>query len=166
MVQPKKVKFSAMMKNEKEYEYDRDRTAEKSMDQFPEYKQKEGMDRIPFDPNIRHRLPEVPNHLMYQFMKGHAPIREPESQYVAVNHQGTTYHLFNAARMPVGRMAVIISQAIRGKNKPTYSTLDYHNGDKCIVINMAEPYFTGRKKKQKVYRHHTGYPGGLKEYTY
>lgn len=75
MVHPKKIKFSAMMENEKEYDYDRDRTAEKSMDQFPEYVQKEGMDRIPFDPNIRHRLPEVPNHLMYQFMKGHAPIR-------------------------------------------------------------------------------------------
>ena len=68
--------------------------------------------------------------------------------------------------MPVGRMAVLISQFIRGKNKPTYNTLAYHNGDKCVVVNMSDPLFTGQKKKSKVYRHHTGYSGGLKEYSF
>ena len=39
-------------------------------------------------------------------------------------------------------------------------------GDICIVVNMQEPYFTGDKKDYKVWRHHTGYPGGLKEFSY
>jgi len=39
-------------------------------------------------------------------------------------------------------------------------------GDKCIIVNMADPKFTGRKRQQKLYRHHTGYPGGLKEFTF
>lgn len=68
--------------------------------------------------------------------------------------------------MPVGRMAVLISQFIRGKNKPTYIPRGYNDGDKCVVINMADPLFTGRKREQKIYRHHTGYPGGLKEFTF
>lgn len=68
--------------------------------------------------------------------------------------------------MPVGRMAVLISQFIRGKNKPTYHTRGYEDGDKCIVVNMADPLLTGRKREQKIYRHHTGFPGGLKEFTF
>jgi large subunit ribosomal protein L13 len=79
---------------------------------------------------------------------------------------GTTYHLFNAQRVPVGRMAVLISQFIRGKNKPTYRANEYQDGDKCVIVNIADPLFTGRKRQQKIYRHHTGYPGGLKEYTF
>lgn len=79
---------------------------------------------------------------------------------------GTTYHLFNAQRVPVGRMAVLISQYIRGKNKPTYVANQYQDGDKCVVVNMSDPLFTGRKRQQKIYRHHTGYPGGLKEYNF
>ena len=63
-------------------------------------------------------------------------------------------------------MAVLISQFIRGKNKPTYITSEYHNGDKCVVVNMSDPFMTGRKRQQKIYRHHTGYPGGLKEYNF
>ena len=66
---------------------------------------------------------------------------------MAVNHKGTTYHLFNAARVPVGRMAVLISQFIRGKNKPTYVKNAYQDGDKCVVVNIADPLFTGRKRQ-------------------
>lgn len=68
--------------------------------------------------------------------------------------------------MPIGRMAVLISQYIRGKNRPGYTNREYVNCDKCIVVNMSDPLFTGRKRQQKVYRHHTGYPGGLKEYSF
>ena len=88
------------------------------------------------------------------------------SNYVAVNHKGKTYHLFNARKMPVGRIAMNISQFIRGKHKPSYNPQQYSDGDTCIVVNMENPLFTGRKSQQKLYRHHTGYPGGLKEYTY
>lgn len=77
-----------------------------------------------------------------------------------------TYHLFNAKRMPIGRIAVVCSQVIRGKNKPGYDPKGYKNPDKCVIVNMGDPYMTGRKRQQKVYRHHTGYPGGLKEFTF
>lgn len=99
-------------------------------------------------------------------MQGYEPDVEPQSQYVAVNHNGITYHLFNAARMPVGRMAVLISQFLRGKHRPGYQKNSYLQTDKCIVVNVADPFMTGRKRQQKVYRHHTGYPGGLKEFSF
>lgn len=133
---------------------------------YPPLKQYEFKDehtRIPFDPNIRHRLPTVPNHVMYSYLYGYAPLTEAMSSYVAVNHKGTTYHLFNAKRMPIGRIAVLISQYIRGKHRPGYETNNFKNADKCVVVNMANPMMTGNKKTQKVYRHHTGYSGGLKE---
>ena len=63
-------------------------------------------------------------------------------------------------------MAESISQFIRGKHKPTYVTNNYHKGDKCIVVNMGQPLLTGRKCQLKKYRHHTGYPSGLKEFSY
>lgn len=60
-------------------------------------------------------------------------------------------------------MAVMISQFIRGKHRPGYDRKVYSNPDKCIIVNVDDPLFTKRKRLQKVYRHHTGYPGGLKE---
>lgn len=60
----------------------------------------------------------------------------------------------------------MVSKFIRGKHKPTFTPLNFEAGDKCIVVNMNDPYMTGRKRQQKVYRHHTGYPGGLKEYSF
>ena len=88
----------------------------------------------------------MPNHLQYRFMYGHIPIKEPQSCYVAVNHKGVTYHLFIAKRMPLGRMAVLISQYIRGKHKPGYEQNNYKNSDKCIIVNMGDPMLTGRKR--------------------
>ena len=55
---------------------------------------------------------------------------------------------------------------IRGKHKPNYDPMGYFDGDKVIVVNMKDPLFTGRKRLLKLYRHHTGYPGGLKEKTF
>lgn len=81
--------------------------------------------------------------------------------------------MFNAKRMPVGRMAVMIAQYIRGKHLPGYksnatglSEKTRNSVDICIVVNMGDPYMTGRKMQQKLYRHHTGYPGGLKTFSY
>ena len=62
-------------------------------------------------------------------MYGMEPQGDPQSAYVAVNYKGRTYHLFNAKRMPVGRMSVLISQYIRGKHKPGYTMNSYENGD-------------------------------------
>ena len=68
--------------------------------------------------------------------------------------------------MPVGRMAVLIAQYLRGKHRPSYLKNSFMETDKCIVVGVADPFMTGRKRQQKVYRHHTGYPGGLKEFSF
>ena len=54
---------------------------------------------------------------------------------------------------------------LMGKRKPTY-TPNLDTGDFVIVINAAEVALTGNKYNKKLYRHHTGYPGGLKEVNY
>ena len=55
---------------------------------------------------------------------------------------------------------------IRGKHKPGYSHKKYTHADKIVVVNMGDPLLTGRKRLNKVYRHHTGYPGGLVERSF
>ncbi|RMG51384.1 MAG: 50S ribosomal protein L13 [Acidobacteria bacterium] len=74
------------------------------------------------------------------------------------------WYLVDAEGLTVGRLASRIAPILMGKNKPTYTPfLDM--GDHVIVINAAKVKFTGRKWKAKYYRHHSGYPGGLKEFT-
>lgn len=106
---------------------------------------------------------EVPNHILYRYMYGIKPKKEAESAYVAVHHKGQTWHLFNAEKMPLGRMAQMIAIFIRGKHKPTYHNNRFDIGDKCVVVNSSKVKVTGNKMTQKLYRHYTGYPGGLKE---
>jgi large subunit ribosomal protein L13 len=64
----------------------------------------------------------------------------------------------------VGRLASIVALRLRGKHKPTYTPL-VDCGDNVIVVNAEKVVLTGRKVQQKVYRHHTGYIGGIKERT-
>jgi len=116
-----------------------------------------------FDPNIRQRPMTMPNHLINRFIYGVKPKGEPESAYVAVHNKGQTWHLFNAEKMPLGRMAEMIAIFIRGKHKPTYAMNRYDLGDKCVVVNASKVRVTGDKMNQKLYRHYTGYPSGLKE---
>ena len=71
-----------------------------------------------FDPNVRETAMTMPNHLLYRYLYGIIPKREVESAYVAVNHKGETWHLFNAEKIPLGRMGTLIASLIRGKNKP------------------------------------------------
>ena len=64
----------------------------------------------------------------------------------------------------VGRLASFIAMRLRGKHRPDY-TPNVDCGDYVVVINAAEVKFTGRKLEKKIYYHHTGYPGGVKERT-
>jgi large subunit ribosomal protein L13 len=70
----------------------------------------------------------------------------------------------DATGLVVGRLASIIALRLRGKHKPTF-TPHLDCGDNVIVINAEKVVLTGRKRQQKVYRHHTGYIGGIKERT-
>lgn len=72
--------------------------------------------------------------------------------------------LFDASEAPVGRLAVRIANALRGKDKPTY-TPHIDTGAFVIVINAEKAVFTGRKSTDKIYVDYTGHRSGYKEYT-
>src|SRR6201985_179709 len=72
--------------------------------------------------------------------------------------------LIDAKGLVVGRLASIIALRLRGKHKASF-TPHMDDGDNIIVINAEKVVFTGRKREDKVYHHHTGYPGGIKERT-
>ena len=70
------------------------------------------------------------------------------------------WHILDAQDMVLGRVASKAARLLMGKHKPTYTPF-LDTGDHVIVINAAKVRLTGRKDEQKIYRHHTGYPGGL-----
>jgi len=72
--------------------------------------------------------------------------------------------LVDAEGMTLGRLATIIATRLTGKHKPTY-TPNMDTGDHVVVVNAAKVVVTGKKVQDKVYRRHTGFPGGLKETT-
>ena len=77
---------------------------------------------------------------------------EVEKKWVVIDAKG----------LVVGRLASVVAMRLRGKHKPAY-TPHVDCGDNVIVVNADKVVFTGRKREQKVYYHHTGYPGGIKE---
>lgn len=72
------------------------------------------------------------------------------------------WHVVDAQDAVLGRLASQCASLLMGKHKPIY-TPSMDTGDHVIVINAAKVKLTGRKEEQKIYRHHTGYPGGLIE---
>ena len=72
------------------------------------------------------------------------------------------WHVVDATDQVLGRVASKAAMILMGKHKPTYTTF-LDTGDHVIIINAAKIRLTGRKESQKLYRHHTGYPGGLVE---
>ena len=72
------------------------------------------------------------------------------------------WHVLDAQDLVLGRVASTVALLLMGKHKPTYTPF-LDTGDHVIVINAAKVKLTGRKNEQKLYRHHTGYPGGLIE---
>jgi large subunit ribosomal protein L13 len=70
--------------------------------------------------------------------------------------------MIDAQGLVVGRLASIIALRLRGKHKPTF-TPHVDCGDNVVVVNAEKVVLTGRKLQQKVYRHHTGHIGGIKE---
>ncbi len=72
--------------------------------------------------------------------------------------------LINADGIIVGRLAVMIANLLRGKHKPTY-TPHMDGGDCVVVVNADKLVFSGKKRREKIYYRHTGYPGGIKSTT-
>ena len=75
------------------------------------------------------------------------------------------WYLVDAEGMVLVRLASQVAHILRGKHKPTY-TPHTDTGDHVIIINADKVVLTGRKLDQKIYYHHTGYPGGLKKTPY
>ncbi len=76
-----------------------------------------------------------------------------------IDHQ---WYLVNAEGKVLGRLATELVKILKGKNKPTY-TPHVDTGDFVVVVNAGKVTLTGKKMKDKIYYHHTGYPGGIKE---
>ena len=75
------------------------------------------------------------------------------------------WYVLDAAGKPMGRTAVIAANLLRGKHKVDF-TPNVDCGDHVIIINCAKAVLTGKKLDQKIYYHHSGYAGGLKETKY
>ena len=73
---------------------------------------------------------------------------------------GRRWHLIDAQDVVLGKLASKAAMLLMGKNKPSYTPF-LDTGDHVIVINAGKVRVTGRKETDKVYRHFTGYPGGL-----
>ncbi len=72
------------------------------------------------------------------------------------------WYILDAEGKPLGRVATEAAKLLRGKHKPTF-TPNLDVGDHVIIINCSKAILTGHKLDQKVYRHHSGYIGGMKE---
>jgi large subunit ribosomal protein L13 len=72
------------------------------------------------------------------------------------------WYLVDADGKTLGRLATLVADRLRGKHRPTFAP-NYDHGDHVVVVNAARVVLTGKKKTDKMYRRHTGYPGGLKE---
>ena len=79
---------------------------------------------------------------------------EVEKRWVVIDAEGIV----------LGRLASVIASRLRGKHKPTF-TPHMDDGDNIIVVNAQKVKLTGRKRSDKVYYRHTGYPGGIKSRT-
>ena len=76
--------------------------------------------------------------------------------------QNDRWHVIDANRRVLGRIATAAARLLQGKHRPSYTPF-LDQGDHVIVINAAKVKLTGRKEDQKIYRQHSGYEGGLRE---
>jgi len=85
-----------------------------------------------------------------------------KTEFPSKNEVVRAWHVINADNAVLGRIASEAARVLMGKHKPTYTPF-LDTGDHVVVINAAKVRLTGRKEDQKLYRRHTGYPGGLIE---
>lgn len=84
------------------------------------------------------------------------------TEFPSGNEIARKWFILDAEKAVLGRIATKAATLLMGKHKPTYTPF-LDTGDHVIVINAKKVKLTGRKEDQKMYRHHSGYPGGLKE---
>ncbi|HET7839515.1 MAG TPA: 50S ribosomal protein L13 [Rectinemataceae bacterium] len=85
--------------------------------------------------------------------------------FVTINTAERSWYVIDAEGKSLGRVAAKVAYMLRGKNKPTY-TPSQETGDYIVVVNAGKVAVTGRKRQNKMYHHHTGFPGGMKNQTF
>ncbi|HPZ07530.1 MAG TPA: 50S ribosomal protein L13 [Candidatus Eremiobacteraeota bacterium] len=87
------------------------------------------------------------------------------TRFIKIKDEEKKWWIVDASDKTLGRLCTGIVRILTGKHKPVYSpNLDV--GDRVIVVNAEKVRVTGNKTGDKVYYHHSGYPGGLKEISY
>jgi large subunit ribosomal protein L13 len=86
------------------------------------------------------------------------------TQFPSAKSIERVWHVIDAESEVLGRVATKVATLLMGKHKPTYTPF-LDTGDHVIIINAEKVRLTGAKEEQKLYRYHTGYPGGLVETT-
>ena len=87
------------------------------------------------------------------------------TEFPSKNSIERRWHVINAQGVVLGKIATKAAMLLMGKTKPSYTTF-LDTGDHVIVINAEKVRLSGRKEDNKVYRHFTGYPGGLVEKSF
>lgn len=85
--------------------------------------------------------------------------------FVKEHEAPRAWFVIDATDKPVGRVAAKAAYMLRGKHKVTYAP-HQENGDYIVIINAEKAVMTGTKAEDKLYYHHTGFPGGLRSVTY
>jgi large subunit ribosomal protein L13 len=75
------------------------------------------------------------------------------------------WHVIDADGLTLGRLATVVANLLRGKHKPSF-TPHVDTGDFVVIVNADKIHVTGKKIEQKLYRHHTGWPGGFRQKTF
>lgn len=79
---------------------------------------------------------------------------------------GHIYHIFDASKIPLGRLCQKAAFFLQGKHRPTFRNCDQKSFDHIIVVNASNILLTGKKAILKTITYHTGFVGGLKEKSY
>ena len=87
------------------------------------------------------------------------------SSYMAKADDKKNWYIIDATDKPLGRVAAAAASILRGKHLPTF-TPHVDCGDYVIIVNTDKAILTGKKLDQKMYYHHTGYIGNMKEVKY
>jgi large subunit ribosomal protein L13 len=85
-----------------------------------------------------------------------------KTEFPSKNEVARAWHVIDAENAVLGRIASQAALILMGKHKPTYTPF-LDTGDHVVVVNAEKVRLTGKKEDQKLYRRHTGYPGGLIE---
>jgi large subunit ribosomal protein L13 len=86
------------------------------------------------------------------------------TSFPSSNDMPRNWYVLDAQDVVLGRLATKVAMMLMGKHKPIYTPF-LDTGDHVVIVNAEKVRLTGHKEDDKMYRHHTGYPGGLKERT-